>query len=287
MTRKIAVIVIHGIGKQTPEFADKLTVALCDRCREVAGDDIIVRAANWAQATQDAEDELWQRVVADHHLHYHGIRSFLVDFVSDALAYQPSPSDRHTYDAIHISIAQTLRRLAQDAGEDAPLFVIAHSLGTIIASNYLYDLQNDDRKGIISDVVRAEMHDNPLERGETFASLYTLGSPIALWSLRYRDFGQPIAVPSRKLGEHHPTLSGKWINFYDRDDVVGYPLQTLNDRYGQVVTEDRQVNIGGLFDSWNPLSHLSYWTDKDIVQPIAADLMAAWQAVNPSQPTLE
>jgi len=33
----------------------------------------------------------------------------------------------------------------------------------------------------------------PLERGETLTLLYTLGSPIAIWSLRYPDFGVPIA----------------------------------------------------------------------------------------------
>ena len=54
-----------------------------------------------------------------------------------------------------VSASQTLAELAQEAGPDAPLCVIAHSLGTIIASNYLYDLQVDPVKHLIGDNVRA------------------------------------------------------------------------------------------------------------------------------------
>ena len=49
--------------------------------------------------------------------------------------------------------------LAQEAGPDAPLCVIAHSLGTIIASNYIYDLQVDPFKHLISDAPRVMVAD--------------------------------------------------------------------------------------------------------------------------------
>jgi len=49
------------------------------------------------------------------------LRRFLVDFAADAIAYQPTPSDRQIYDTIHTVFAQTLGKLATDAGEKAPL----------------------------------------------------------------------------------------------------------------------------------------------------------------------
>ena len=121
----------------------------------------------------------------------------------------------------------------------------------------------------------------PLENGETLTLMYTMGSPIAIWSLRYEDFGVPIPVPSPKLADHHPGLAGEWVNFYDPDDVIGYPLSTLNDAYGASVERDVAVNVGGPLSSWNPLSHVAYWTDGDVTKPIAESLARVWRDLNP------
>lgn len=43
--------------------------------------------------------------------------------------------------------------------------------------------------------------------------------------MRYADFGQPVRVPSSKLADHWPGVPGEWVNFYDKDDVIGYPLK--------------------------------------------------------------
>jgi hypothetical protein len=129
--------------------------------------------------------------------------------------------------------------------------------------------------------VKKKIGDTPLERGETFTLFYTLGSPIAMWSLRYPNFGVPIAVPSPELSKYYPNLKGEWVNFYDEDDVIGYPLKTLNEAYRKAIKADRQINAGGLLSSWNPASHLGYWTDNDVTKPIAQELVRTWRAVNP------
>jgi hypothetical protein len=48
----------------------------------------------------------------------------------------------------------------------------------------------------------------------------------------------------------------KWLNFLDDDDVVGYPLKALNPSYDNNVSDDIEINAGGLFTSWNPISHV-------------------------------
>lgn len=280
MARKIAVAIIHGIGKQNADFAHKLIAELNQHFGAEVAADVVMRTVYWAPVMQAVEDELWQRMEQGGTLHYPDARRFLVDFLADAVAYQPTGDDRRAYDGIHAVFARTLSTLAADAGPDAPLCVIAHSLGTIIASNYIYDLQMDPRKPLISDEVREFMGDTPLEQGHTLALLYTLGSPIALWSLRYREFGRPIAVPAPQLSAIHPTVTGEWVNYYDQDDVIGFPLKTLNDRYAQMVTRDAQVNAGSLLESWNPLSHFGYLTDRDVVEPIAMKLIEVWKAIN-------
>ena len=213
MSRKIAVAVIHGIGKQTADFAGKMTAELTRNFGPEMANDVVFRTVFWAPVLQDAEDELIRRMKLGGPLHYPGVRNLLIDFLADALAYQPSSDDRRAYDGIHAVFAKTLADLAIEAGPDAPLCVIAHSLGTIIASNYLYDLEVDPFKRLISDEVRELMHDNPLEQGHTLALLYTLGSPLALWSLRYREFGRPVNVPSPHLAGLYPQISGEWVNY--------------------------------------------------------------------------
>jgi len=288
MTTRIAVAVIHGIGIQGPDFAEPLIHELTDRFAdavdmtlEEARGALVFEAVHWAPVLQEAQTRLLERVQAGHDLDYGGLRHFMVDFAGDAIAYQPAPKDRDVYDSVHTVLAESLRSLAHKAGPRAPLCVIAHSLGTIIASNYFYDLTQSRRPGMVSSAVREVKRSTPIENGETLTLLYTLGSPIAVWSLRYADFGLPISVPSPRLGDHHPGLEGEWVNYYDPDDVLGYPLRPLNDGYEEAVTEDVAVNVGGLLTSWNPASHTGYWTDNDVTKPIAGALAKLWQAVNP------
>ncbi len=277
MSQKVAVAIVHGIGTQGSDFHREMAAAIEGRCREVCGGDIVIEPVYWARAMQEKEDALWGRLAGRGPMDFVRIRRLMVDFVADAMAYQPTAHDRKAYDDIHAEFAAALSRLSESAGPTAPLCIIAHSLGTVIASNFIYDLQHPQK---ISDKVQAYMADTPLDRGETLTLLYTMGSPLALWSLRFREFGQPIAVPAPLLGQHHPGLRGEWVNFYDRDDVVAFPLKELNAAYAEAVTADREVNVGGLLTSWNPMAHLEYWTDRHIIEPISDGIMAVWEAVN-------
>jgi len=47
--------------------------------------------------------------------------------------------------------------------------------------------------------VRAIINGTPMERGRPSRSFYTWGSPIALWSLRFPRFGEPVRFPSAAL----------------------------------------------------------------------------------------
>jgi hypothetical protein len=279
------VAVVHGIGKQKPDFAGELIKKLTERFVEhlpgnVANPhtQIVIEPIHWAPVMQQTEEQLWKRLSRTGNLDFIKLRQFMVEFGADALAYQPLPRERTVYDAIHGAVARGFRNLAEKAGTKAPLCVIAHSLGTVIASNYLYDLQ----KGFeyLPEAVQENSTQTPLEMGQTLAFFYTLGSPIALWSLRYTDFGVPIAVPSPDLAKHHPKINSEWINFYDPDDVVGYPLRSLNAAYRKVVKKDIMINAGSFLISWSPLSHMEYWTDDDVIKPVASALARAWRKIN-------
>lgn len=290
MSQKIAVAIIHGVGKQDRYFADGMSREITDRFVnhirkknnkiQNPSEALVIEPIYWAPVLQNSEDELWKRLNRGGDMDLLTLRQFLIDFGADAIAYQPTKKDSHIYEEIHKIFAQKLKILAKGAGDTVPLCIIAHSLGSVIASNYFYDLQQTRTRKIPS-IVKKEIANTPLEKGKTFTSFYTFGSPIAIWSLRYTDFGKPISVPSPNLRNYHSNLTGEWINFYDKQDILGYPLKTLNGAYREAVTEDSEVTVGGIFTSWNPASHMAYWTDNDITKPIAESLAKVWKTVNP------
>ncbi|MCD2193043.1 hypothetical protein LQ327_06520 [Actinomycetospora endophytica] len=217
--------------------------------------------------------------------HFPTLRWLIVHYLGDAITYQAGAVDRRHYDEVHRVLGEALHDLAVDAGPTAPLCVVAHSLGTVVVSDFFYDLQvagglYDSRSAGVPPSVAAVLDDTPAERGETLAWLYTLGSPLALWAQRHPDFGMPITVPHPALAGLHPRAGGEWINVWDPDDVIASPLRPLNDHYDKAVAEDRKVQVAPWWLGWSPLAHPFYWNDRRVMTPIATSLARAWHRMH-------
>ncbi len=172
---KIAVMFVHGIGRPQPAFADGMMDLLYRKFRSDTGvDDLVMRPVFWAPVLQDAENELWHRMAAGGPMDFVKLRRFMVDFAADAIAYQPAPKEKIVYEGVHRVLAATLKTLADQAGPQAPLVVVAHSLGTVIASNFFYDLQARSAQKKVPASVAKTMGKSPLDRGETLSLLFTL-----------------------------------------------------------------------------------------------------------------
>ncbi|MDL5154946.1 hypothetical protein [Actinomycetospora termitidis] len=213
--------------------------------------------------------------------HFPTLRWLIVHYLGDAISYQAGAVDRTLYDGVHRHLAQCLHDLAGEAGTDAPLCVLAHSLGTVVASNFFYDLQvagglHTSGSAGVSPEVADELDDTPLERGETLGWFHTLGSPLALFAQRHPDFGTPLTVPHPALAQRHPRVGGEWVNVWDPDDVISSPLRPLNGAYGDAVAEDRTVHVAPWWLGWTPLAHPFYWNDVRVIRPIATQLAMAW-----------
>src|SRR5699024_4441895 len=282
MYQKIAVAIIHGMGNQQEGYSkktvSKIKKSFAKRMGyfvENPGDQLVIESILWAPIFEPKETELYDNTVGKNQLHLKKARRFIISYLGDAIAYQPVETVMQNYERVHDKIGRDLHELSQRVGAKAPLCVISHSLGAIIASNYFYDLQYKLQK--IDCVVNRL---SPLERGDTLTLFYTLGTTLPLWSLRYDDFTRPIHIPSSKLQDYYPNLHGEWINFYNRNDVLGFPLKTVNQSYATAVTEDREVKVGNLFTKWNPLSHRDYLTDKLVIDPVVEGLCRTWRNVN-------
>ncbi|NIR38117.1 MAG: hypothetical protein GWN07_12325, partial [Actinobacteria bacterium] len=72
-----------------------------------------------------------------------------------------------------------------------------------------------------------------------------------LFTFAYEDV-QPIDFPGEALAPAVADVA-RWVNYYDRDDVLGYPLRPVSSSYAAVVDADVEVNVGGFPASATPL----------------------------------
>ncbi|NQZ71159.1 MAG: hypothetical protein HRT89_24200, partial [Lentisphaeria bacterium] len=82
------------------------------------------------------------------------------------------------------------------------------------------------------------------------------------------ELGVPCDIVGDALDEDFK-LRARWYNFYDKDDIIAYPLKGLSADYNLYVDGDFEINVGSATTSWNPACHSGYWEDKDFYRPVA------------------
>ncbi len=276
MAKKLAVAVIHGMGsvqdihgmgKQTVNFADKM-IEEVEGLVEKEGknpNEIAWQPIYWAEVTDPAQLLYFDKADRESDLDFKKLRRFVVTYLGDVSAYQLVKSQANTtYQEVHDKVGNEIAKLKPllDNADSTPLIVIAHSLGAHIMSNYIWDRQREDTNG-------APKYPNDFEQMRTLAGVVTFGCNIPLFTFAYSNV-EPIDLPGSKLSDDN-IGKAKWLNFYDPDDVLGYPLRPIDGYKNKLggKLEDRSINAGGWFASWNPLSHAMYWKDDDFTEPVA------------------
>ena len=260
MNKKVGVLFIHGMGSTLDDFAHDAIQELRNRIsgRGLNRDDVAWESVFWAPVLSSRETQLWVDLSAENDLNWAKLRKFFINGFGNATAYQSVHDRRDVYGRIHGEVHASLKELREKlGGEDKPLIVIAHSLGSVIMSDYIWDRQ----KG--RDAER--FGTNPFERMETLSGLITMGSNIPLFTLAH-DPVACIQFPPPELPENLRKRA-KWYNFYDSDDVLAWPLKPLSLNHADMVSEDIEVSVGNILTSWNPASHAAYWTDDGVIKP--------------------
>ena len=263
MTAQIAVMAIHGMGSQDFDFAEDMKSEVLGELKGLNKnpDEVAWGSIYWADVLEKRQLAYFNAAKRKGDLDFLKLRQFMLTAFGDASAYQKVESKANTtYEQIHQRVQKEVSSLYKNKldSKPKPLIILAHSLGGHIISNFIWDHQNAEKK---------DPDLSPFERMEKVAGIVTFGSNIPLFTFAY-EVVQPIRFPPKNL----PTnlvQKAKWLNFYDPDDVLGYPLKPINKEYAKVVTKDIAINAGGLLTSWNPLSHTQYWTDSDFTKPVA------------------
>lgn len=261
MSAEVGVVIIHGMGMQSPEFADKTIRELARRIEKKGKDSSKVawQRIFWADILDSRQLEYLRNAERMGDLDFKSLRKFIVTALGDAGAYQKVESSSNTtYEQIHDRIADAVNNLYETRldSKPKPLIVMAHSLGGHIMSNYIWDMQHLKDSSLSS-----------FERMEKLAGMITFGCNIPLFTFAHSKV-EPIKFPGSKLSAELKKKA-KWLNFYDPDDVLGYPLKAINADYRKVVSKDIPINVGGIATSWNPMAHNGYWTDNDFTKPVA------------------
>ncbi len=269
--KTIAVAIIHGIGINRADFADDLVkevrtefnnrveselgrhenyfqylqfqpipwdTLLGPRQKELATK---IRA-NMVQFTRPVEGNFWQKMVGNIGAWLNHIlrADFAAEFIMDIISY----GDQTTRQSIQKYIGVEINKMTP-----APLSIIAHSLGTVIAADFVRD------------------------KNIKINNLFTMGSPIQLFSLQYgeAEFKPPVSCEN---------ANGRWINIFDRDDPIAYRLEEISDEYKKAIhLKDYEVDCG-IFGQ----AHIGYWQDKNVHRTIASKFALDWLLLNEKIP---
>lgn len=272
MPKTIALITIHGMGDTERDYYTRFYDDIKKSLGKSAWDNVIFKPLYYQDILQGNEAAIFNRMRDQ--IDWMKLRKFLLFGFSDAasLEYKKNAVDS-PYFLTQKMIMQNMDDIFEESGQnEIPVIVLAQSLGCQVISSYIWDADpmRQPADGIWSvplndGVAKGSSKDN-FRRMRTIQRLYTTGCNI------------PIFVSGHKKIEAitPPVASFKWHNFFDEDDVLGWPLKPLSPSYDQLV-EDISINAGGgaigaIVKSWNPFSHSQYWAESEVIGHISSSI---------------
>lgn len=279
---KAALITIHGMGETQSDYADDLISRVDAKLGDADAADVSFQTIYYQRELQDNQDKLWQRSVQAQRLGWQWLRRTLLFNFSDAIGLEAGKDETHSsYHTTQLEIAKALLDARKQMAGNGPIVVIAQSLGGQVFSCYLYDAQRAQRAeqgqgtlpgaGIWRDIAGSlgrpvGDEEKAYLRGSSVSALLTTGCPIPVFVAAHRQMSiRPIARPNEAF---------EWHNYFDLQDVLGWPLQPLSPEYDKLVS-DHSINAGNLLTSWNPLSHRGYWSDRVVLDAVVGQLRRA------------
>lgn len=268
---RIALLIVHGMGDTAPDFHEELIAPLRARLQH-AWDRVAWRPVYYQPILQRNERAIFEQMRPA--VRWEGLRELMLFGFSDAgslehkkeLALSP-------YWQTQRLILERLDELFDAAGGPLPLAIVAQSLGGQVISNYIWDAQQPRAyagiwNGDLDDDTIAGTPRDRFRRMRSLQRLLTTGCNIPIFVA-----GHPAIEPiDRRL----LAAGFRWINQFDPDDVLGWPLAQLSAAYASLV-EDHAVNasgatLAGRIKSLTPYSHTQYWSTPAVLDRIAGAL---------------
>ena len=316
--RDVAVIFVHGILARRPEFAARMQKRLRRRLiRDGLHDYVHFRSVFWADDVREHQDEYFDSARAAGGFWHSTLRRYVIQGLGDAAAYQKTRDRENSiYFKVQSDISDKIKSLDSENRSQGrglcPLIFIGHSLGSHVISSFLWDL-NKLKQRTEDDIVKNERDIKVKElwyelkdggefrRLETCAGIVTLGSNIPMFTFTFGpSFVYPITVaPNDAAGkELQPAFPGaalpkplkekaRWLNFYSRWDILGFPLKPLNAAYrkAKIIHDIRVWSEWPWFLPyiWCIFAHRRYWTNRTVLRE--THKLIREMVVTPTTPT--
>ncbi len=298
---RILLILVHGTGdyskKELNQRGAHFVRAIVKKNRDLKNK-IDMKAMHYSDILQTRQEEVWHRMLdvsgnfGQHNSSLRGLfrriwiyaRRFLLFNMGDAavmrhMAHLPNSVYKQTMARIEEEIRDGWGQIPEDQRESTAFVLMADSLGAHLMSNYIWDKQTeiiDAENQSVEDVAKipADFELVSLQKMRLFV---TTSCPI---SLLVSGMDRIQAIDNDRWG-----YDFKWLNIYDHDDLLGWPLTPLGDYHDPsqrgssyaTVVEDRQINAhGGLrgyfLENSKPVSHWQYW-HTGAVENVVANLI--------------
>ena len=297
------ILFIHGVSNRDRREPPTYANGLFGRLEENVGSSVSLQKIPlyWGDVNKTEEDKLLNNFKASKAWNKLWFRDFreqqLLQFVGDAALYL----SRHVG-------SQVVARLKQEAEKNLGtlelpkhkpgdrLHLVTHSWGTVVLFDVLFaDRWEDKSIPGYQDVqqIRKALFGLPPhpEVGLPIASIHTMGSPIALFSLISVDGSSHDFKPRlNQLLENLYKVRGKklpWLNFIHPGDPVAWPLEkvmsSLVDNEAVYLNFTDEISRTADWSDFLPKlvsqtilallhggdAHGSYWKSKEVAQKIA------------------
>jgi hypothetical protein len=297
--KKLVVLAFHGIGTYWEDFQvegrrfDRFLKSGLRSRLGAAFDEIVWAPVLWSDRTLEQRQAgllarrrppaLWR-----------GLFEFVASSLTDATAYKLTDRDedyrRSAYFRIQALVRSSLRAVESSgpAIGGLPVFGIADSMGCRVLSSYAWDADRHPARIV-------DEGENPdaltdFQRLRTIAGLVYTGCNLPLLTMDIPNSAtMPMKLPLNPL-PGRPEFVSAWLNYYDGDDVLGYPIDQEYSAYFGGTHDDRdqfpawnrdpsreqrprdmKVSVGGI-PGITPFAHLYYWRSSAILDEVARQI---------------
>lgn len=295
MPRHVGIVFVHGILGNEFDFAAKMENRLRRRLPRELQDFVHFRSVFWAGTVREHQRDYFGRASNTGFMWHKRLRRYVIEGLGDAAAYQKTKHRKNSvYYEVQKLIAEKIKSFEARGRETMPLIFVGHSLGCHVISSYLWDINKLTQRSEADmanqddpdeQAMWRELRDaNPMRRMKTLAGIVTLGSNMPMFTFTFGpDAVYPVtspvqlddgevgkaAFPGAELPEALKEKA-RWLNYYSKTDLLGFPLKALNEEYRN---SEKIHDICVPSESpwfipyfWCLLAHTRYWTNGDVLK---------------------
>jgi hypothetical protein len=298
MPRDVSIFFVHGMNAQMLDYANSMRDRILDRLPQTHRTHAKFHTIFWADIVRRRSERYLDQARTDSTISMGTYRRLVVEGLGDAAAYQKTRnSGDSAYYTIQGRISEVIRDAASHDDPSRPIVFIAHSLGGHVISSYAWDVNRlkqltDEELETWDDpltaaIARELRGASPFRRLDTFSAFVSIGCNIPLFTF---TFGAERVVPITKYtsAKRTPAFPGvaldeatraeaRWINFFSRSDLLGYPLKPLSKSYAEEkrIIDSPVKSEGALRAFFLPrvfnayAAHVGYWKNKIVIRETA------------------